>query len=70
MIQAILFKKDKWTTNSAKQFLKNNDIKYRSYRITDNYYRFRINEPNYNKYSYRIERNFKKNKNIDYIIGI
>ena len=61
MIQAILFKKNKWTLKSAKHYL--NKIKKLklniSYRITYTYYRFRIVEPNYYKYQYRIERNFK-----------
>ena len=67
MIQAILFKKNKWTFDSAKHYLTQNKIKYRSHRITDNYYRFRLLEPNYVKYKYRIERHFNGNKNIDYI---
>jgi hypothetical protein len=47
-----------------------NHIKHRSYHITSNYYRFRIQEPNHNKYNYRIARNYKNNNSIDYIEGI
>ena len=45
-------------------------MKYLSYRITDNYYRFRLVNPNYNKYIYRIERKYQGNNSIDYIIQI
>ena len=69
MIQAILFLKNKWTLKSAKVYLRTKKIKYISYRITDTYYRFRIVEPNYYKYKYRIERHYLNNPNIDYIIG-
>ena len=67
MIQAILFRKNKWTLKSAKAYLKTKKINYISYRTTDMYYRFRIVEPDYNKYHYKIERNFLNNPNIDYI---
>ncbi len=69
-IQALLFKIDEWTIHKILQYLAKNNIKYRSYRITSNYYRFRIQEPNYNKYKYRIARNYKNNNSIDYIEGI
>lgn len=69
MLQALLFKKNKWTIKSIQNYISSNNIKYRSYRITGTYYRFRINEPNYKIYKYRIERNYKGSKNIDYIIG-
>ncbi len=51
------------------RYLAMNNVKYRSYRITSNCYRFRIQEPNYNKYIYRIARNYKNNNSIDYIEG-
>ncbi len=69
-IQALLFKIDKWTIPMILRYLAMNNIKYRSYRKTSNYYRFRIQEPNYNKYIYRIARNYKNNNSIDYIEGI
>ncbi len=69
LIQALLFKIDKWTMPMILRYLDRNNIKYRSYRITANYYRFRIQEPNYNKYNYRIARNYKNNNSIDYIEG-
>ena len=68
MIQAILFKRNKWTFDNAKLFLKMNKIKNLSYRITDNYYRFRLVNPNYNKYTYRIDQGCNGNNSIDYII--
>ena len=67
MIQAVLFKKDFWNKTKAKEHLKQEKLNYISMRITDTYYRYRINEPNYKKYNYIIKRG--KN-NIDYIIGI
>lgn len=70
IIQALLFKKDKWNLFQIIQYLAINNIKYRSYRITSNYYRFRLIEPNYNKYIYRIARNYKNNNSIDYIEGL
>ena len=51
----------------CKFYLSVNNIKYLSYRITNNYYRFRLIEPNYKKFIYRIERDYKKNNSIDYI---
>ena len=69
MIQAVLFKKNKWTLKSVKYYCKINNIKYISYRITDNYYRMRLVNPDYSKYHYRIERNYKGNSSIDYIFG-
>lgn len=70
IIQALLFKRDKWSIFQILQYLSMHNIKYRSYRITSNYYRFRLQEPNYNKYVYRIARNYKNNNTIDYIEGL
>ena len=70
MIQSILFKRNHFNIKDCKHYLKINKIKYLSYHITDNLYRFRLVEPNYNKYIYRIERNYNGNKYIDYIIQI
>ena len=69
-VQAILFKINKFDLKACKRFLNVNKIKYLSFRITDNYYRFRLVEPNYRKFIYRIERNYKGDKNIDYIVEI
>ena len=66
-VQALLFKKDKWDIKGCKFYLSINKIKYLSYRTTANYYRFRLIEPNYKKFIYRIERDYKKNNTIDYI---
>ncbi len=57
-IQALLFKIDEWTNTIKYKDLEMNNIKYRSYRIRSKYYRFRIQESNYNKYKYRIARNY------------
>ena len=70
MIQAILFKRNHFDIKDCKHYLKINKIKYLSYRITDKYDRFGLVEPNYNKYIYRIERNYNENKYTDYIIQI
>ena len=66
-VQALLFKKKLWDMKGCKFYLNVNKIKYLSYRITSNYYRFRLIEPNYKKFIYRIERDYKKNNSIDYI---
>jgi len=70
MIQALLFYKNKWSLKAVKNYCKINHIKYISYRITTNYYRMRLINPTYRKYIYRIERNYKDNPNIDYIIQL
>lgn len=45
-IQAIIFKKNKFTIPQAKRWLKTHDYKkYIKYDITENYYRFRLIEP-------------------------
>ena len=66
MIQAILFKRNKWNLNEINYFLTIHNIKYLSYRITNTYFRVRLKEPDYNNYIYRI----RKNNFIDYIEGI
>jgi hypothetical protein len=66
-VQALLFKKDKWDIKGCKTYLSINKIRYISYRTTANYYRFRLIEPNYNKYHYIIKRG---NNHIDYIIQL
>ena len=70
MIQAILFKRNRFDVRGCKHYLKMYKIKYLSYPITDNYFHYRLVNPNYNKYIYRIERNYKGNNSIDYIIQI
>ena len=70
MIQAILFNRNRFDVRGCKHYFKMNKIKYLSYRITDNYFHYRLVNPNYNKYIYRIERNYKGNNSIDYIIQI
>jgi hypothetical protein len=68
MIQAILFHINKWTTDKARQYLKQNSFTpIKRVHITDKYLRYRITEPNYNLYNYIIKRG---NNHIDYIIGI
>lgn len=70
MIQALLFLKDKWKFSDVLKYLEKNKINYISHRITKNYFRMRLVEPDYRKYIYRIERSFKGNSNIDYIVGL
>ena len=71
-IQAIMFSKNinefgfKWTTQKAKQWLRDHNIyPIKSARETPNYYRFRINDPK--KYNSFITK--KTNLGIDFIIG-
>ncbi|HEY9702618.1 MAG TPA: hypothetical protein V6C58_09240 [Allocoleopsis sp.] len=52
-IHAILFEKDLYTLKTAKEWLKTHNHKPISHRYTKNLIRFRIIEPNYNKYIYR-----------------
>ena len=54
-IQAVLFEKNLYNHNDAKEWLKRNKFKFISYRLTSKYRRYRIIEPNYNKYIYRIQ---------------
>ena len=56
-IQAVLFDKNKWTRNQAKEWLKKHNYHSISNRTTQTFYRFRIIEPNYTKYIYRIQHN-------------
>ena len=65
-IQAALFNKDYWNTNQARAYSKENGKKpIKRVHTTDNYHRYRLIEPDYNKYHYL----FKRGKNhIDYII--
>jgi len=66
-IQAVLFDKDKYSHKDAITWLSNNKYKYISYRITDNFRRYRLIEPNYKKYNYKYK---KINNNISFIIEI
>ena len=66
-VQALLFKRNHFDLKGCKTYLSINKIKYISYRTTANYFRFRLLEPNYKKFIYRIERDYKKNNSIDYI---
>ena len=46
MIQAVLFDKSTWATTDARKFLKNHKLSpIKRVHITDNYLRYRINEP-------------------------
>lgn len=45
-VQAILFDKSKYTTTTARAWLKKHNYVARSMRITENLYRYRIVEPN------------------------
>ena len=68
MLQAVLFLKSKWDTQEARKYLKKNGLTpIKRVHTTDTYYRYRIENPNYDKYNYIIKRG---SNNIDYIIGI
>ncbi len=67
-IQAVLFDKNYWNTNDARAQLKASGHQpIKKVHITDKYYRYRLIEPNYNKYHYIIKRG---NNHIDYIIQL
>ena len=56
-IQAVLFDKSKYGySDCVKWLLLHGFLHFRSYRITSRFYRFRIIEPDENKYNYRIEQ--------------
>ena len=65
MIQAILFSKKEYSDKEAKNWLKNHNYNFISNRITNNYRRYRLIEPNYRKYIYRIQH---INNNISFIM--
>jgi hypothetical protein len=67
-IQAILFDKLYWNTNDARIYLKESNKKpIKRVHITDNYYRYRLIEPDYDNYYYIFK---KGNNHIDYIIQL
>lgn len=67
-IQAILFDKIYWITKTARKYLKETrHIPIKRVHITDKYLRYRLIEPNYDKYNYIIRRG---NNHIDYIIQL
>lgn len=66
-IQAVLFNKDKYSHKDAIKWLKENKHDYISYRLTDNFRRYRLIEPNYKKYIYKYK---KINNYISFIIEI
>ena len=54
-VQAILFEIDKWSTLSAKRWLRSHGFKpIKKVHTTDNYHRFRIKEPR-DDYTYAIK---------------
>ena len=65
-IQAVLFKKKKYTTTEARKYLKNNDMNpIKRVHITQNYLRYRLQPPElFNKFKMK-----KKGNNILYVIG-
>ena len=68
MIQSVLFDINYWTTPEARQYLnKKGYIPIKRVHTTANYYRYRLIDPNYDKYRYFIIRG---KTHIDYIIQI
>ena len=48
-IQAVLFDKNYWNTNQAREYLKKNGKQpIKRVHTTDKYHRYRLIEPNYN----------------------
>lgn len=67
-IQAVLFDKNYWNTKNARTYLRASNKKpIKRVHTTDNYFRYRLIEPNYNKYYYLFK---KGNNHIDYIIQL
>lgn len=67
-IQAVLFDKNYWNSRNARYHLKASGHQpIKRVHITDKYLRYRLIEPNYDKYNYIIRRG---NNHIDYIIQI
>ena len=72
MIQAILFDKTIWTPQEASKFLKIHNyklLKDNKMRETAKYYRYRITQPDYKKYLYRILSIGDKNLGVKFIYG-
>ena len=60
-IQAICFGINDWSTDEARKFLKIHDITpIKKVHKTKSFLRYRILQPNYNKYIYRIKTIQKK----------
>ena len=54
-IQAILFKKEFFNTKQANEFLKRHNFKkIKPFDITNKYIRYRLIQPNYKRFIYRI----------------
>ena len=68
VLQAVLFDRFKWSTEDAKQWLKEHSfLPIKKVHITDKYKQFRITELDYKKYKYRINYG---NNGISFIIGV
>lgn len=65
-VQAVLFDKNKFTTEKCRRWLKSNNFEpLKRVDVTDNYYRYRIIEPDDN-HKYRVK---KIDDKIKFIIG-
>jgi hypothetical protein len=54
--QAVLFYINDWNTNDCRKWLNNHDyIPLKRVHKTNTFFRYRIIQPNYNKYVYRIK---------------
>jgi hypothetical protein len=68
VLQAILFDRFKWSTQDAKQWLKEHSfLPIKKVHITNKFKRFRIAEPDYKKYKYRISHG---DNGVSFIIGV
>ena len=55
-VQAVLFLINDWNTNDCRKWLTNHDyIPLKRVHKTNTFFRYRILQPNYNKYVYRIK---------------
>lgn len=68
VLQAVLFDRFKWSTPDAKKWLKEHSfLPIKKVHITDKFKRFRIVEPDYKTYKYRISHG---DKGISFIVGV
>lgn len=69
-IQAVLFDKDLWSLNDSHQWFHSKGFtmpKDKEVHVTENYIRYRVVNPNYKKYIYRIK---DIGKGINFILAI
>jgi hypothetical protein len=67
-IQAVLFRKDRWTITETKKFLSNHNIMpIKEARETKNFYRYRIEEPE--NFKYMRTKKLPNSNGIEFVLG-